>query len=92
MLGRFNRIFPLRKFDTRAKVETWQIWRMSREGTSPDKEMFNPLRRQKDTVKRCHRATFSGDSSVRPVSAILGKTDIWKFQILTTICLINTKY
>lgn len=65
---------------------------MSEERTTPEKLLFNPLGRQKDTVKHCHCVMFSGDSDVRPVSAIPGKPDIWEFQIQITIYLINTKY
>lgn len=35
---------------------------------------------------------YSGDLFVRPVFVIPGKTDIWEFQILPTIGLINPKY
>lgn len=69
-----------------------KFWKMLQERTSPDKEVFNPPRRQKDTAKCCHRAMFSGDSYGRPVFAIPGKKDIWELQILTTMYLINTKY
>lgn len=65
---------------------------MSEEKTIPEKLLCNPLGRQKDTVKYCHCAMFSGDSYVRPVFAVPGKPDIWEFQIQITIYLINTKY
>lgn len=55
-------------------------WRMSQKRTSPGKELFNPLRRQKGTVKRCCCATFSGEF-VRAVFPISAKADFWQFQI-----------
>lgn len=69
-----------------------KILKMSQKRTFPDKELLNPLRREKDTVKCCHHVTYSGNLFVRPVFAIPGKTDIWEFQILTTIGLIYPKY
>lgn len=65
-----------------------KILKMSQEGTFPE----NPLRREKDTVKCCHHVMYSGNLFVRPVFAIPGKADIWEFQILATIGLINLKY
>lgn len=69
-----------------------KILKILQERTSPEKELFNPLRGEKDTVKCCHPAMFSGNLLVRPVFAIPGKRGIWEFQILTTIGLINPKY
>lgn len=62
-----------------------KVLKMSQERTFPEKELFSPLRREKDTVKCCHHVMYSGNLFVTPVFAIPGKTDTWEFQILTTI-------
>lgn len=69
-----------------------KVLKMSQERTFPEKKLFNPLRREKDTVKCCHHVMYSGNLFVRPVFAIPGKKDTWEFQILTAIGLIYPKY
>lgn len=78
-----------------------KVLKMSQERTFPEKKLFNPLRREKDTVKCCHHVMYSGNLFVRPVClalfvrpvfAIPGKKDTWEFQILIAIGLIYPKY